>query len=59
MALDKASAQKIAAAIRDVILRMGLSTEDAKAQCYDGCSTMTGSSLFTTGAGPKRQKRKT
>ena len=41
MALNKASAQKIAAAIKDVILRMGLSIEDAKEQCYDGYSTMT------------------
>ena len=31
MPLDKASAQIIAAAIKDVILRMSLSTEDAKA----------------------------
>ena len=59
MALNKASAQKIAAAIKDVILRMGLSIEDAKEQCYDGYSTMTGSSVCTTGTGPKRQKRKT
>ena len=42
MPLDKANATNIAAAIKDVILRMGLSMEDAKAQCYDGCSTMTG-----------------
>ena len=42
MPLDKANAQNIAAAINDVILRLGLSIEDAKAQCYDGCSTMTG-----------------
>ena len=42
MPLDKANATNIAAAIKDVILRMGLSLEDAKAQCYDGCSTMTG-----------------
>ena len=39
---NKANAQNIAAAIKDVILRLGLSIEDAKAQCYDGCSTMTG-----------------
>ena len=39
--LNKTNAQKIAAAI-NMILRMGLSNEDAKAQCYDGCSTMTG-----------------
>ena len=38
MLLNKESA----AAIKDVILRMGLSIEDAKAQCYDGCFTMTG-----------------
>ena len=42
MPLDKANATNIAAAIKDVILRMGLSMEDAKTQCYDGCSTMTG-----------------
>ena len=40
--LDKTNAQNIATAIKDVILRLGLSIEDAKAQCYDGCSTMTG-----------------
>ena len=42
MPLDKANAQNIAAAIKDVILRLGLSIEDAKAQCDDGCSTMNG-----------------
>ena len=42
MPLDKANAQNIAAVIKDVILRLDLSIEDAKAQCYDGCSTMTG-----------------
>ena len=41
-ALDKANAANIAGAIKDVLLRMSLSMEDAKAQCYDGCSTMTG-----------------
>ena len=41
MSLHKASAQKIAAATKNMILRMGLSIEDAKAQCYDGYSTMT------------------
>ena len=34
MPLDKANATNIAAAIKNVILRMGLSMEDAKAQCY-------------------------
>ena len=42
MPLDKANAQNVATAIKDVILRLGLSIEDAKAQCYDGCSAMTG-----------------
>ena len=42
MPLEKANAANIAAVLNDVILRMGLSMEDAKAQCYDGCSTMTG-----------------
>lgn len=42
MPLDKANATNIATTIKDVILRLGLSKEDAKAQCYDGCSTMTG-----------------
>ena len=42
MPLDKANAQNIAAAVKDVILRLGVSIEDAKGQCYDGCSTMTG-----------------
>ena len=40
--LDKTNAQNITTAIKEVILRLGLSIEDAKAQCYDGCSTMTG-----------------
>ena len=40
--LDKANTQNIAAAMKDVILRLGLSNEDAKVQCSDGCSTMTG-----------------
>ena len=42
MPLDKANAANIAGTIKDVLLRMSLSMEDAKAQCYDGCSTMTG-----------------
>ena len=42
MPLERANAANIAAVLNDVILRMGLSMEDAKAQCYDGCSTMTG-----------------
>ena len=42
MTLNKANAQNIAAAIKDVILRLGLSIEYTTAQCYDGCSTMTG-----------------
>ena len=42
MPIDKANAQNIAAVIKDVILRLGFSIKDAKAQCYDGCSTMTG-----------------
>ena len=42
MPLDKANTQNIAAAIKDVILRLGLSFEDAKAQRHNGCSTMTG-----------------
>ena len=42
MQLDKADASSIASAIKGVILRLNLSMGDAKAQCYDGCSTMTG-----------------
>ena len=38
MPLNKESA----AAIKYVIIRMGLSIVDAKAQCYNGCFTMTG-----------------
>lgn len=40
--LEIANAESITSAIKDVILRLGLSMDDAKAQCYDGCSTMTG-----------------
>lgn len=42
MPLERTNAENITYAIKDVILRLGLSINDAKAQCYDGCSTMTG-----------------
>ena len=41
--LERAQANVIAAAIKDVLMRFSLPISDAKAQCYDGCSIMVGS----------------
>ena len=41
--LEQAQADVIAAAIREVLMRLSLPISNAKAQCYDGCSTMVGS----------------
>lgn len=43
MPLEKANAMAIASAIKDVLLRLGLPLDQARAQCYDGCATMAGS----------------
>ena len=32
----------IVVCIKDVLLHMNLRIQDARGQCYDGCSTMTG-----------------
>ena len=36
-------AKTLAAAIKDVLLRMGLSIDFCRSQCYDGAANMTGS----------------
>ena len=36
------NADTIVACIKDVLLHMNLRIQDARGQCYDGCSTMTG-----------------
>ena len=41
--LERAQANVIAAAIKDVLMRLSLPISNAKAQCYDGFSTMVGS----------------
>ena len=41
--LERAQADVIAAAIKEVLMRLSLPFSKAKAQCYDGCSTTVGS----------------
>ena len=36
------NADTIVVCIKDVLLRMSLRIQDARWQCYNGCSTMTG-----------------
>ena len=36
------NADRIVVCIKDVLLRMNLRIQDAHGQCYNGCSTMTG-----------------
>ena len=43
VSLEWAQADVIVAAIKDVLMRLSLPMNNAKAQCYDGCSTMIGS----------------
>ena len=40
--VDQTDADSIAICIKDVLLRMNLRIQDARGQCYDGYSTMTG-----------------
>ena len=41
--LERAQADVIAAAIKDVLMRLSLPISNAKTQCYGGSSTMVGS----------------
>ena len=41
--LERAQADVIAVAIKDVLMRFSLLISNAKTQCYDSCSTMVGS----------------
>ena len=41
--LEWAPTVVIATIIKDVLMRLSLPVSNAKAQCYDGCSTMVGS----------------
>ena len=36
------NADRIVGCIKDVLLSMNLQIQDAHGECYDGCSTMTG-----------------
>ena len=40
--VDQTDADSIVICIKDVLLHMNLKIQDACGQCYDGCSTMTG-----------------
>lgn len=40
--LDEMNANMIVRVIKDVLLRMNISLQKCRGQCYDGCSTMTG-----------------
>ena len=40
--MERINASSIVAALKDVLMRMNLSTSRMRGQCYDGCSTMTG-----------------
>ena len=40
---SETSADTIVVGIKDVLLHMNLRIQNARGQCYDGCSTMTGS----------------
>ena len=42
MPVAQTNADTTVACIKDVLLRMNLRSQDAHGQCYDGCSTMTG-----------------
>ena len=42
MSFVQTNADTIVVCIKDVLLRMYLRIHDAGGQCYDGCSTMTG-----------------
>ena len=46
--LERAQANVIAAALKDVLMKLSLQINSAKAQCYDGCSTMVGSKKGVT-----------
>ncbi len=41
--LDATTADVLVATIQDVLLRMNLSINNCRGQCYDGCSSMSGS----------------
>ena len=40
--LDSTSAESIVSTVKDVLLRMNLTTENCRGQCYDGASSMSG-----------------
>ena len=42
MPVAQTNADTIVVCIKDVLLHMNLRIQDARGQCYDGCSTMTG-----------------
>ena len=42
MPFAETNADTIDVCIKNVLLRMNLRIQDARGQCYDGCSTMTG-----------------
>ena len=42
MPVAQTNADTIVSYSKDVLLHMNLRVQDARGQCYDGCSTMTG-----------------
>ena len=40
---DSINAAALVAIIKDTVLRMNIRLEHCRGQCYDGCSTMSGS----------------
>ena len=40
--MERINASSIVDALKDVLMRMDLSTSQMSSQCHDGCSTMTG-----------------
>ena len=42
MPVAQTNADTIVVCIKDILLHMNFRIQDARGQCYDGCSTMTG-----------------